>query len=345
MSESSPTLTGTSTPSVSVIIPMYNSVEFIEKCVRSLMEQTLEDLELIFIDDASTDGTLNALENTLEFYPETKKLIKIIKHPQNKGVSLSRKEGMHKATGEWVIHCDSDDYVEPYMYERMLRVAYEEKSDMVICSFNLFGNGLKSLKKIQGDGEISSEELLGGIFGTQEREFHGSLCNKLIKKAYLTDIKLPSDLSYCEDSLTLHQISQKFKKIIVIPDILYHYRQRNGSLVRRDSDIMERQARSLIAYLNDNKANLSQKRQNELRSLIISVLHRVAQGSKDKKAFSNKYKIYLSSLNINKRLNYFERLFLKQSLKGNIFKANLVGYCNHVGKKYIKKLLNLYRNI
>lgn len=328
-----------SNPKISVIIPMYNSEDYIEECVRNLMEQTMDDLELIFIDDASTDSTLRILETSLASYAYTNKKVVILRNDYNLGVAYSRELGMRKAQGEWVIHCDSDDYVEKDIYSKMLKNAEKKDADMVVCSFDIFGNRLKGIKKIQGDGKITAEELLGGIFGREKKEYHGSLCNKLIKKDYLKDISLPKGLSYCEDSLTLLQMAHKCKNIIVMPDVLYHYRYRKGSLVRSSHRVMERQVQTLVSYLKENESTFDSQTQEALKSLIVSVLHRAAQGNRNIKNFSKNYISYLPYLNLNKRLNYFEKLFLRQSLKGNALRAYILGSLNREGKKGIKKII------
>ena len=102
---------------VSVIIPIYNAATYIEKCVESLMQQTLTDVEYIFVNDASTDCSLQMLNNLLSNYPD--KHTSIINLKENKGISNARNTGLKMAKGEFITHCDSDDWVEPETYSTL----------------------------------------------------------------------------------------------------------------------------------------------------------------------------------------------------------------------------------
>lgn len=122
-------------PKVSVIILIYNTAMFLERCVRSLMEQTLTDIEYVFVDDASTDNSLAVLKKTLADYPERKQYVKVISNERNLGQAKSRIKAIRATTGEYVIHCDSDDYVDRNMYEMLYKKATSEHLDMVWCDF------------------------------------------------------------------------------------------------------------------------------------------------------------------------------------------------------------------
>ena len=108
---------------VSVIIPIYNVELFIERCVVSLMEQTLEEVELIFVDDASPDGSVNILREVVGRYPSRKDCVKIITHSENKGLPAARNTGLAEATGEYIFYCDSDDFVELDLLESLYNKA------------------------------------------------------------------------------------------------------------------------------------------------------------------------------------------------------------------------------
>lgn len=123
-------------PKVSVIIPVYGVERYIEQCARSLFEQTMQDgIEYIFVDDCSPDKSIEILENVLREYPHRRLQTRIIRHTENQGLGGARKTGMEYATGEYIIHCDSDDWVEPDMYETLYRKATEENADIVGCDY------------------------------------------------------------------------------------------------------------------------------------------------------------------------------------------------------------------
>lgn len=120
-------------PKVSVIIPVYGVENFIERCARCLFLQTLDDMEYIFVDDSTRDNSIRILNKVLEEYPNRQNQVRIIHHDRNMGLAAARKTGMKNATGEYLISCDSDDWVELNAYEEMYRMAIDNKADMCIC--------------------------------------------------------------------------------------------------------------------------------------------------------------------------------------------------------------------
>lgn len=120
-------------PKISVIVPVYNVQRYIEQCARSLFEQTLEDIEFIFVNDCSSDNTIFILKNIAKNYPNRN--IQIIHHDINKGVSAARATGLIAATGEYVIHCDSDDWVDIDYYETMYYKAISCDADIVVSDY------------------------------------------------------------------------------------------------------------------------------------------------------------------------------------------------------------------
>ena len=122
-------------PKISVIIPVYKAEPYIERCVRSLFSQTLDDLEYIFIDDCTPDNSISVLKAVLDEYPNRRDQVKIVNHQHNQGVSQSRQDGFDATTGEYVIHCDPDDWIEPEMYELLYDKAKSGNFDIVGCDF------------------------------------------------------------------------------------------------------------------------------------------------------------------------------------------------------------------
>ena len=116
---------------VSVIVPVYNVEDYIEKCLNSLVNQTLEDIEIIIVNDGSKDNSENIIKSFLSRYPQKIKYLK----KENGGLSDARNYGIPYATGEYIAFLDSDDYVELDTYENMYNLAKKENSDMVECNF------------------------------------------------------------------------------------------------------------------------------------------------------------------------------------------------------------------
>lgn len=122
-------------PKISVVVPVYGTEEYIERCARSLFEQTLDDIEYLFIDDCTPDHSIEVLQQVLEDYPQRKPQVVIHHIEQNIGLAAVRKWGMQNASGEYVIHCDSDDWVNIDMYRAMYEKAKEDGSDVVVCDY------------------------------------------------------------------------------------------------------------------------------------------------------------------------------------------------------------------
>ena len=109
-------------PKVSVIIAIYGAERYIERCAVSLFEQSLEDIEYIFINDCTQDRSIEVLESVIERYSHRKDQIKVVNMPINSGQAAVRRRGIELATGQFIIHCDSDDWVDSSMYSDSQRV-------------------------------------------------------------------------------------------------------------------------------------------------------------------------------------------------------------------------------
>ena len=116
---------------VTVIVPVYNVRNYIARCAESLMNQTLTDVEFIFVNDASPDDSICILQSVLEKYPERRSAVTILSHDENKGLPAARNTGLAQATGQYIFHCDSDDYAEPAMLQEMYEYAIGCKADIV----------------------------------------------------------------------------------------------------------------------------------------------------------------------------------------------------------------------
>ena len=116
---------------VSVCIPVYGVEKYIEKCARTLFEQTLQEIEYIFVDDCTQDRSMEILQKVLEEYPHRKAQVKIIHHEKNGGLVAARNTALKHVSGEYVIHCDPDDWVELDLYEIMYHEAVAQGADMV----------------------------------------------------------------------------------------------------------------------------------------------------------------------------------------------------------------------
>lgn len=120
---------------VSVIVPIYGVEKYIERCVKSLFNQTLDDIEYIFVDDCTQDNSIEILNRVLDHYPHRKSQTTILHHDVNKGLPITRQTGLRVAKGKYVAYCDSDDWVDVDMYRRMYEEAERSSADIVVCDF------------------------------------------------------------------------------------------------------------------------------------------------------------------------------------------------------------------
>ena len=209
---------------VSVIVPIYNVERFIQRCVKSLLEQTLEDVEFIFVDDATPDKSLQVLEKTLIEYPCRKEYIKIRHHSVNQGLPAARNTGLEVASGEYIFHCDSDDYVEPDMLETLYGEACRNDADIVWCDWFLtFGQNERYMK--QPDYATPMEAMKAMLGGAMKF----NVWNKLVKRDLYqkNGIQFPAGHGMGED-MTMILPFAFAKKVKYVPRAFYHYVKTNS---------------------------------------------------------------------------------------------------------------------
>lgn len=195
-------------PKVSVIIPVYGVEKYIERCVRSLFEQTLDDIEYLFIDDCTPDSSIDILKSVLEEYPYRKSQVIIHRMEKNSGQAIVREWGMLNASGDFVIHCDTDDWVNVAIYEKLYNKALNYNLDIVYCDYYRT-DGYNSLL-------VSQKE--------QRSLMQGPLWNKLVKRSLYMD----NDIIYpkknkAEDGALMTQISFYGNNFGYVNEPLYYY--------------------------------------------------------------------------------------------------------------------------
>ena len=203
-------------PKVSLIIPVYNVENYIEKCLNSVVNQTLKDMEVIIVNDGSKDLSKQKIQKYLEKYPWIKYLEK-----ENGGLSDARNYGMPYATGKYIAFLDSDDYVEETMYEEMYNIAEKENADMVDCDF-VWEYPNRKRKDI------------GEIYKTKKEMIEKCRVvawNNIIKREILekTKIKFPVGLRY-EDMEFFYKLVPYINKVSFIKKCFVHYVQRENSI-------------------------------------------------------------------------------------------------------------------
>lgn len=207
-----------SAPKVSVIVPVYKAEAYLHRCVDSLLAQTMSEFELLLIDDGSPDGSGAICDG----YAARDSRVRVF-HKSNGGVSSARQCGVDNACGEYIIHADPDDWVEPAMLEELYAKAVSENADVVICDY--------FIECISGS-YYSKQQPSKNDASTVLREFfvnlHGSCCNKLVRREAILqyNVRFDTRLSYCEDTYYHSTLLVNPVSIAYLPKAFYHYDQR-----------------------------------------------------------------------------------------------------------------------
>lgn len=209
---------------VSVIIPIFGVEKFIERCARHLFSQTLDDIEFIFVNDCTPDDSMAILNKVIDDYPSRKPDIKILHHSINKGLPQARKTGLSTASGLYVAHCDSDDWVEDNAYELLYSFAVSGAYDIVMCDYFL-DSGVNAKTKVKVVSGNDRSELL-----------QGPVWNKLVKRSLYSDNNIIYPVANkAEDGALLTQLSYYSKSRGYLHRPLYHYFFNPESICRRNS--------------------------------------------------------------------------------------------------------------
>lgn len=230
---------------VSVIIPIYKVEAYIERCARSLFEQTLKDVEYIFVNDCTPDRSVEVLKNVIEEYPDRKSQIRILHHEKNRGLATTRNTGLGVATGEFIAHCDSDDWVSSIMYETLYQKAFNDNADVVYCDINMVqGHKEEIYKSAQWDKD--KVQLLQNYISSTWT----CLVLLMAKRSLYEEHNLcsPSHISYCEDFWLTTRLLHYANKICYVPKAFYNYNRGNEqSIIHTLNPRTEKEEQ--IAYL------------------------------------------------------------------------------------------------
>lgn len=249
-------------PKISVIIPIYNVEKYLKKCLDSVIHQTLKDIEIICINDCSTDGSLAILID----YVQKDKRIKLINLSQNKGVSFARNRGIEEASGKYIAFLDSDDWCEKDLAEKTYKKIVQEDADIVQFAHNrVIGEKLVPC-------EIS-DKIKNVIAGTKYNEYFMDFVNfawdKVYKSSFIKDkkIKFPLNVHPTEDVIFALECFSYNPKVIFIPECLSDYRiERDGSAMKNYQNLVTNQIEAANVMFN---SEFYKNSDNEYKKLCI----------------------------------------------------------------------------
>lgn len=207
---------------ITFILPVYNAESTLKRCLDSILKQSYCNYEVIIVDDGSIDNSGKICDS----YSLNDKRFRVV-HTENAGIASARQLGVSLATGEYVIHIDSDDWIESNMLSDMMN----EISDADILISDYYYNTKLGQTYVRQKDCTTSEELLTAIV---KGEVFGSLWHKLLRRYLYQRIEFNADLSFCEDQLLLFKILTTYKcKVINLHKAYYHYECTDGSLTHR----------------------------------------------------------------------------------------------------------------
>lgn len=279
---------------MSIVVPVYNAQLYLKKCIESLINQTLKDIEIILVNDGSSD---NSLSICFDYAKMDKRIVVIDK--LNGGVSSARNTGIQVARGEYIGFVDADDWVEAEMYEAMYYQMQNDQSDVCLCNFAEEKNGV--IEKIPLDIPINKNVLVKSeiinyiilnMIGPENADSNsktimGSVCRLLIKKDFLTknNISFPIEIPIMEDLIFCVDLFLKTEKISLNKGFYYHYIHHVNSAVRSYYKNFDKLQRDVFNYIESKLLNyhdIYEMAKNRLNlryiniciSSIVNELHR-----------------------------------------------------------------------
>lgn len=305
---------------VSIIVPVYNVEQYLERCLDSLVNQTLKDIEIILVDDGSTDDSGNICDK----YAKKDKRIKVI-HKENGGLSDARNIGLSIARGKYIGFVDSDDFISLDMYKKLFNCIEHGNYDIASCEFKkvyeynekeIASNTMKIITK-----EYDNIQALENYFDeyTDKREMQTVVCNKIYRRELFDNIKFPYGKLY-EDGYVTYKLLYKSKKVIHIYEELYYYFQREGSLIRSEFSLKVLKSyddrREIFKFLYNKVPSINRKSAERYINKYFTLYKQIINFN------SNDEEILLYKDKIKDDLKQDKKLLLKSGIN-NVLKLKL----------------------
>lgn len=294
---------------VSIIVPVYNVEKYLEKCLTSLVNQTLKDIEIIVVNDGSTDNSQDIIDGFVKKYNNVFAYKK-----QNSGMSDSRNFGINKARGEYIGFVDSDDFIDYTMYEKMYNKIKSKNYDMVVSDYFVVNDDITKKQDSNVKSDLNSKKEIKKIFNI----IYPVIWNKLYKREIFDSITFKSGVWF-EDVEFIYRLLPMLNKIGTIKEPFYYYIKRKGSITskinNRIYDYIDN-FNGLVEYYKKN--NLYSKYHKELEYSYVRYIY----ATFIKRCLTFDYNDYLKSLdtaikNVKENFpNYRKNKYFYQSTKG-----------------------------
>lgn len=274
-------------PTVSVVVPVYKVEQYLDRCVESILAQTVTDLEIILVDDGSPD----ACPKMCDAWAEKDSRIRVV-HKSNGGLSSARNAGIDIARGDYIGFVDSDDYILPDMYRRLLNAVLDNGADLAICGYAYVNqeNGaideVETAKSPLKDEVLSREQAYEKINAFETGySFYVTAWNKLYKRELFDNCRFPEGKLH-EDEYSVHYFFQQCNKIAVISDALYMYIQRPNSIMSngvslRSLDAVEAMFDRYLFFRKEGQVTLAKAQLNAVFWKLYDLLPLLPEKQKE----------------------------------------------------------------
>ena len=248
---------------LSIVAAIYNLEQYLPRCLDALVNQTLEEIEILCIDDGSTDSAPQIVDEYEKKYPNKIKAF----HKENGGEFSSRNYGLERATGEYITFVDVDDYVELNWAEKLYMAAKKNDADLAVCAFERI-----SLET----NKITSKDMIGFGRCVKNVDYNDDFVafinpapwNKVYKREMIEDLRFLPFRGF-NDTMLLMEIITRAKKIAFEPDVLYHYYLRNDSQIH---SVNEQDVKNLKKYLLEVKKFYKDSKKYEEMKYILDLM-------------------------------------------------------------------------
>ena len=334
---------------ISIIVPMYNVEMYLRKCIKSILQQTYKNIEVILVDDGSPDNC----GKIADAFAKMDSRVKVI-HQDNKGLCGARNAGLDVATGEYIGFIDSDDWISPDMYEYLCKGLEKNDADIVACRY--YRVDKKNKIKVRTDGAekvYNTDEAIENI--VKKFDLRTVFWNKLFKKKIFDNIRFPEGMVF-EGTNIMHTVIKKAERIAFLPDAKYYYVDVDGSIINVKNikngcdyvlGFIKRYNDLVLEYPNLQSDMMMQVIKNAIK--LLSVLRKYS--SQELAEYEDKYreiyKFIYDNIEYIKTLKKVNKITIwKLSSYGNINKSRLfqIHCVKRIGKK-IKRVKKIIKKI
>ena len=300
-------------PKITVIIPVYKAEKYLDRCLESIVNQTYKNLEIILVDDGSPDNCPAICDE----YAQKDSRIKVI-HKENGGAAMARNAGLDIAKGEYIGFVDSDDYICPDMFEKLLNSMIKNNSDIAICGSKEIDFSGKTDNECYINFEyevVSPRDCLKQL--CDRGYIHNVIWNKLYKSKCWEGIRFP-DIHMFEDEAVLPYVYMKARSISIVQELLYYYVQTEGSIMHRN---FEEKTFQTYAKIFENRMKFfKEEKDDELYGLSVFGFAGKIKADYIGLTYSDEDTIKMRKMLVKKYREIFKEVKKSRALSGNIKK-------------------------